>query len=310
MRMSKAKAAVKFITDPGFRFNFFAKYGFLNRMNDEEYIRKRYKYEFGRALDLNDPKTFSEKLQWLKLYDRDPRYSIMVDKYEVKKYVASVIGEQYIIPTLGVWDSVEDIDFDMLPEQFVLKCTHDSHGLVICKDKSTLDVAAAKKKLAKSLKQNYYLKFREWPYKNVKPRIIAEKYMEDKATAELRDYKFFCFDGIVKCYDIDYDRFTDHKVNFFNTEGEILKIGLVAYPPDLEKEISIPEQLEEMKTLAAKLSAGIAFLRTDFYCVDGQVLFGELTFFPSSGFGKFLFEGNDELLGSWLKLPEKRSADL
>ena len=174
-----------------------------------------------KKLNLKDPKTFNEKLQWLKLYDRNPKYTQMVDKHEVKNYVASRIGSEYIIPTLGVWDKFEDIDFDSLPNQFVLKCTHDSGGLVICKNKSDLDIDATKRKINKCLKKNYYWHGREWPYKNLRPRIIAEQYMEDTSTKELRDYKFFCFDGEVKALFIASDRQVkgeETKFDFFDME--------------------------------------------------------------------------------------------
>ena len=167
--------------------------GFFKFMSDEAYLKFMYKLKMKRKLNLSDPQTFNEKLQWLKIYDRKPEYTTMVDKYEAKKYVADIIGEEYIIPTLGVWDRFEDIDFDELPDQFVLKCTHDSGGLVICRDKSKLDLKAAKKKINKSLKRNYYWIGREWPYKNVRPRIIAEKFMTDPTSDDLQDYKFFFF---------------------------------------------------------------------------------------------------------------------
>ncbi|MBR5061524.1 MAG: glycosyl transferase, partial [Prevotella sp.] len=163
--------------------------------DDRKYIEYIWKKKMNYPLNLDNPQTFNEKLQWIKLYDHNPLYTKMVDKYEAKEYVASIIGDEYIIKTLGVWDRFDDIDFSTLPKQFVLKCTHDSGGLVICKDKSKLDIQAAKKKIEKSLKKNYYYIAREWPYKNVKRRIIAEEYIEDEKTKELRDYKFFCFNG-------------------------------------------------------------------------------------------------------------------
>lgn len=279
-------------------------YGVTNVLPDSLYLRLAYWLRIGQSLHLGNPQTFNEKLQWLKLNDRKPIYATLVDKYEVKNYVASIIGDQYIIPTLGIWNDFDDIDFDALPDQFVLKCTHDSGGLVICKDKSQLDKIAAKKKLIKLLKKNYYYHGREWPYKNVKPRIIAEKYMEDHSTSELRDYKFFCFGGTAKCYKVDFDRFVSHKANYFTPDGELMKVGEEVCPPDFEKEIPAPDNLGKMKEFAEKLSATLPFLRADFYDVDGKVYFGELTFYPASGFGKFIFDGNDELLGSWIKLPE------
>lgn len=301
----KLQKIFEILTDPSHRFESLAMRGWYNNLSDEEYIKRIYNLKFENPLNLDNPKTFNEKLQWLKLYDRKPIYNVMVDKFDVKKFVADRIGEEYVIPTLGVWNSFDDIDFSSLPNQFVLKCTHDSGGLVICKNKNVLDLRKARNKLNKSLKKNYYYVGREWPYKDVKPRIIAEKYMEDHSTSELRDYKFFCFGGRAKCYKVDFDRFVEHRANYFSTDGELMKIGEEICPPDFNKEIPVPENLEKMKEFAEKLSATQPFLRADFYDVDGHVYFGELTFYPASGFGKFIYDGNDELLGSWIKLPEK-----
>lgn len=195
--------------------------GILNKLSDEQYLRLVFRIKIGRKLNINDPKTFNEKLNWLKLNDRRPEYTTMVDKYLVKDYVANLIGNEYIIPTLGVWDKFEEIDFDKLPDSFVLKCTHDSGGLVVCRDKSKLDLSAAKKIINNSLKRNYYLHGREWPYKDVKPRIIAEKYMVDESGYELKDYKFFCFDGIPKAMYIASDRNVsgeETKFDFFDMD--------------------------------------------------------------------------------------------
>ena len=186
---------IKILKNPGYIFIALSRLGFFKKMNDEKYLCIVYKIRTGKTLNLENPKTFNEKLQWLKLYDRKIEYTTMVDKYAVKQYVADKIGENHIIPTLGVWDKFEDIDFDKLPNNFVLKCTHDSGGLVICRDKSKLDMNAAKKKLNKSLKRNYFYAGREWPYKDVKPRIIAEKYLEEKGKTVPEDYKVYCING-------------------------------------------------------------------------------------------------------------------
>lgn len=279
--------------------------GLTNILPDVPFLKLSYRVSIGSKLNLSNPTTFNEKLQWLKIYNRNPQYCQMVDKYEAKKYVANIIGEEYIIPTLGVWDKFDEINFDTLPEQFVLKCTHDSGSVVICKDKNNFDYKKAKEKLTRGLKNDLFWYGREWPYKNLKRRIIAETYMEDHSTSELRDYKFFCFGGMAKCYKVDFDRFVEHRANYFSTDGELMKIGEEICPPDFNKEIAVPENLEKMKELAEKLSATQPFLRADFYDVDGKVYFGELTFYPASGFGKFIYDGNDELLGSWIKLPEK-----
>ena len=279
----------------------------LGGMSDSAYLKLTYWANMNKKLNLTVPKTFNEKLQWLKLYDRNPIYTTMVDKYEVKKYVSDLIGNEYIIPTLGVWNKFDDIDFDGLPNQFVLKCTHDSGGLVICKDKGSFDKLAAKKKIEKFLKRNYYLVHREWPYKNVKHRIIAEQYMEDVKTAELRDYKFFCFDGVARILLVATDRQKvgeEVKFDFFDMEFNHLDFR--QGHPNAAVCPEKPSQLELMKTLAEKLSKGMPHLRVDFYEVDGKVYFGELTFFHFSG--NVPFEPNewDYKLGQWIELPEQK----
>lgn len=269
------------------------------------WISWRFKQRVGYKMDWKNPKTFNQKLQWLKVYDRKPIYTTMVDKYEAKKYVADIIGDEYIIPTLGVWNDFDDIDFDTLPDQFVLKCTHDSGGLVIVRDKAKFDKEAARKKLKSALKKNPYTVDREWPYKNVKPRIIAEKYMEDTTTQELRDYKIFTFDGVAKALFVATDRSSETeetKFDFFDMEYRHLDIRNghpnAAVPP------AKPETFEEMKELAQKLSQNIPHLRVDFYEVDGKAYFGELTFSHWSGMTPFEPEKWDKTFGSWIKLPE------
>lgn len=282
---------------------------------DEIYLQLYYKATLNKYLNLKVPQTFNEKLQWLKLNDHNPLYTRMVDKYEAKEFVASVIGEQYIIPALGVWDRFEDIDFTKLPNRFVLKCTHDSGGIVICREIRTLNNDLAKQKINKCLKRNYYYSGREWPYKNVKPRILAETYMEDNETDniaengfyvshnELKDYKFFCFNGKVKCFKVDFDRFTEHRANYYDAECNLLPFGEVECPPKPDKEISLPDEIPQMIELAEKLAKDIPFVRIDFYNVNHKIYFGEITFFPASGFGKFVPEEWDAILGSWLELP-------
>ena len=272
---------------------------------DKLYLRIMHNLMVGENLNLRAPKTFNEKLQWLKLYNRRHEYQRMVDKYEVKQYVSNIIGSQYVIPTLGIWNSFDEIDFDKLPNQFVLKCTHDSGSVVICKDKSTFDVKKARDKINKGMRNDLFWYGREWPYKGLKRRVLAEEYMEDTSTKELRDYKFFCFHGQVKCCKVDFDRFIEHHANYYDTEKNILKIGECICPPDFEREIEMPNSLDEMKKLAEMLSKNIPFLRADFYDANGQVYFGELTFYPASGLGRFISKENDEQLGKWLKLPEQ-----
>ena len=225
----------------------------------------------------------------------------MVDKYEAKKYVANIIGEEHIIPILGVWNKFEEIEFDKLPNQFVLKCTHDSGGICIVKDKETINLKQIKDKIKKSLKRNYYYSGREWPYKNVKPRIIAEKYMEDESNYELKDYKIFCFNGYPRLIMVDSDRFTNHKRNVYDTNWE--KVDISINFPNSDKVFNKPNHLNEMLELSEKLSKNIPFLRTDFYIINDKIYFGELTFFPGSGFQKINPEFFFFFLGKWIELP-------
>lgn len=270
------------------------------------YLRICFFLKTKKILHLKHPVSFNEKLQWLKLYDHKPEYTTMVDKYAVKQYVAAKIGggEEYIIPTLGVWEHFDDIDFDKLPDKFVLKCTHDSGGLVICRDKSKFDKEAARKKLEKCLKRNYFLYGREWPYKNVPPRIIAEKYMVDESGVELKDYKIFCFHGVPKIIEVDFNRFVGHKRNLYTTSWELIDLE-ICYPSDENFKIAKPEHLEKLLQLATVLSQDIPHIRTDFYVINGKIYFGELTFCHGSGFEKFIPEEWDKIFGDWLKLPEK-----
>ncbi len=278
------------------------KYQISKIIPDKLYLQTRYRRIVGEKLNLKNPRTFNEKLQWLKLYDRKPIYTTMVDKYAAKKYVADIIGKEHIIPALGVWNHFDEIDFDGLPNQFVLKCTHDSASVVICKDKQSLNQKATKEKLERSLKRNYYFAGREWPYKNVKPRILAEKYMEDESGSELKDYKIFCFNGEPRLIQVDYNRFSGHKRNLYDTDWNYLEM-MLEYPADPSKQIPRPERLEDMLFMARKLSDGMIFARVDFYSKDEEIYFGEITFYPGSGIEKFVPENWDMELGNWIKLP-------
>lgn len=281
---------------------------FLKKMTvflpDSLYLRIKYQIKFHRKLRLHAPAMFNEKLQWLKLYDRRPEYIGMADKYEAKSYVARKIGQEYIIPTLGVWDCFENIDFETLPDSFVLKCTHDCGSVVICRDKKEFDKTAAKKKLSAAMKKNYFWGEREWPYKNIPPRILAEQYMEDSSGQGVRDYKFFCFDGVVHALFVATDRYvegTEVKFDFFDENFNHLPIrnghDNAAVPPEC------PACFQQMKHLAAALSEGIPHVRVDFYEVNGKIYFGELTFFHFGGFVRFEPEEWDEIFGSWIELP-------
>lgn len=270
---------------------------------DRAYIQMYYFAHFKKFCNLKNPKTYNEKLNWLKLHDKNPIYTRIVDKFEAKEYVKDIIGDQYIIPTLGVWDNFDDIDFDELPQQFVLKCTHDSEGLVIVKDKDKLDKKMAKNKIESALKQNFFYIGREWPYKNVKPRIIAEKYMEDHIDGELRDYKFFCFDGEPKAMFVASDRASDNvKFDYFDLNFNHLDIKQKY--PHAEQPLRKPVTFEKMIELSKVLSKGFPHVRVDFYEVDGQLYFGELTFYHFSGFMPFEPNKWDKIFGDWIKLPQ------
>lgn len=303
---SKFHKAIKFLRDPDYRFVVMTNKGYLGNLRPDKFLKRMYSIRTGKELDLENPVTYTEKLQWLKLYDRRPEYTTMVDKYAAKQYVADRIGQEYVIPALGVWNRVEDIDFDALPQRFVLKTTHDSGGIVICSDKSKLDINAAKKKLTYFWKRNYYGCNREWPYKNVPHRIIAEAYMEDDSTKELRDYKFFTFGGEPKVLYIAQGRGSGGETvaDFFDMEFNHLPFtidhDMAPVPPEK------PKCFEEMKRLAAILSEGTPQLRVDFYEVDGKVYFGEMTFFHCSGMAPFHPDEWDRKFGEWVILPEKR----
>lgn len=275
---------------------------------DRIYLQLHFRSRTGKRLNLKAPKTFNEKLQWLKLYDRKPEYTTMVDKYAAKKYVAEKIGEEHIVPTLGVWDTFDDIDFNLLPNRFVLKCTHDSGGLVICRDKSKLDIDAAREKINKSLGKNYYWHGREWPYKNVKPRIIAEKYLEESGEesteiAGLTDYKFYCFNGTPQYLYVSKG-LEDHstaKISFLTLDWQFAPFkrsdfaGFDSLPPK-------PTKLDEMIEIAGKLAEGKKFLRVDLYQVDDKIYFSELTFSPCSGMMPCEPREWDRKLGDMLRI--------
>ena len=302
-----AKALKKYIADKNYRFLIDAGKGKYDKLSDREYLEKKFYAMLGYSLDLSNPQTFNEKLQWLKLYDRKPEYTMMVDKYRVREYIKEKLGEEYLIPLLGVWDKAEDINFDKLPNRFVLKCNHNSGlGMYICKDKNKLtenQIKIIRKNLAKGLQQDYYLTGREWPYKDVPRKIIAEKYMEDE-TGQLRDYKFYCFNGEPKIIMINSDReIGKTKADYFDMDFNWLDLKW-GYEHALVKPLK-PINFEKMKELAVVLSKNIPELRVDFYEVNNKIYFGELTFFDGSGFDKIEPKEWDKKLGDWIKLPQK-----
>ena len=295
----------EYIKNPSLIWIGMANHGFFNWLNDERYLTIRYRIILQKKLNLQNPSTFNEKIQWLKIYDRNPKYTTMVDKFAVKEYVKEIIGEKYIIPTIGVWDKYEDIDFEQLPNQFVLKCTHDSGGLVIVRNKDLANRKSIKKKIKKCLRKNFYYYGREWPYKNVKPRIIAEKYLENSNNADLKDYKFFTFDGVAKAMFIASDRQSGEETKFDFYDMDFRHLDIINGHPNSTVPISKPETFETMRELAEKISKGIPHCRVDFYEVNGKAYFGEITFSHWSGFVPFEPEEWDRKFGEWIKLPEQ-----
>lgn len=277
---------------------------FSSLMSDKSYLKAFYMYTFGKPLNLDNPRTFCEKLQWLKLNDRNPMYTMMVDKYEVKKYITEKMGSEYVIPTLGVWDHPNEIEWDSLPDQFVLKTTHGGggNGVIICKDKNTLDKKKVEIQLQKSLDADLYKQFREWPYKNVEKRIIAEELVTVPDGSELKDYKFFCFNGKVQFYKIDFNRFVEHHANYYSLDGELLPFGEIICPPDSSHNEDLPINLNDMIRIAEELSVGTKFLRVDLYNVSGRIYFGETTFYPAAGFGSFIPNSWDLEIGKMIIL--------
>lgn len=273
--------------------------------SDKVFLKSMFRLKMGHKLNLEDPKTFNEKLQWLKLYNRKPEYTTMVDKVAVKDFVSSILGGEFIIPTLGVWSNPDIISFSQLPDQFVLKCNHNSGiGMYICKDKKNMDIEKVKDGLRKGLSQNYYKLAREWPYKNVPHLILAEKYMVDSSCTELKDYKIFNFDGEPRIIQLDYNRFHGHNRNLYTPEWIPIKVEY-AHQSEVNREFKRPATLDIMLEAAKKLSVGIPFVRTDFYDVNGHVYFGEMTFFPEAGFARFNPESFDYEMGRWIHLPTK-----
>ncbi len=277
--------------------------GFFHNMKDEKYLKIIFPAFLGYKLDLENPKTFNEKLQWLKIHNRKDEFTTMVDKYAVRKYIEEKIGEEHLIPLIaGPFENADQIDFNALPDQFVLKCTHDSKSVIICKDKSSFDIKAACKKLNRHLKNNLYYGGREWPYKNVKPQIIAEKYMVDESGAELKDYKLYCFNGHAEMIQVIWNRTNTPKQNMYSTDWEYIPLGRKSFTSIPDADIEKPKSLKQMITFAEELSKGLPFLRVDFYSINGKIYFGELTFYPADGFSGFDPPEWDRKLGDLIDL--------
>jgi hypothetical protein len=275
----------------------------LKYLSDEAYLKLITRFYLGRKIDLKNPITFNEKLNWLKLHDRDPRYTKMADKYAAKDFVSSLLGtDENIVPCLGVYESFDDIDFSTLPQKFVIKTTHDSSGVIVCRDKSKLDIEEARQKINKSLKRDFFLLGREWPYKDVPRRVIVDQFLDDHSGKELIDYKFWCFNGEPKVFYLTNKGVNVYE-NFYDMDFNPLYIdhGFPRRRPEWEK----PEAFDEMKILAGKISERIPFVRVDFFYVDGHIYFGECTFYDWGGLRPFKSKEWDNKLGEWLVLPEK-----
>ena len=305
--MSKIMSKIRtFIENPQYFITSPAAKGWLNWVPDSLYLKVLYRVIMRRKLNLKNPKEYNEKLQWLKLNDRKPEYSTMVDKYEVRGYIEDLLGDQYLIPCLGIYDSVDDIDIDALPDRFVLKCTHDSGSVEICKDKSSFDIEGARHRLSQAMKRNYYATYREWPYKYVKPRIIAEGYLEGDG-GDLKDYKVMCFNGEAKIIEVHENRFVEGKVHtqtFYDREWNIVPLTQVE-TVTVDRPGERPRQLDEILRLSELIAKDMYHARIDWYIEGDKIYFGEITFFDGSGFESFSTPEMERMLGDMIKLPEK-----
>jgi len=291
----------KVINNPLLIFSKALNFKVFHIISDEKYLKMKYFFRTQKKLNLKNPELYNEKLQWLKLNDRKSFYTNLVDKFEVREYIQTKIGEKYLIPIYGVYNKFDDINFDTLPNEFVLKTTHDSGGVVICRNKNELNLRNVRKILEKSLKRNFYYSSREYPYKNVVPKIICEKLMKDSLHEDLKDYKLFCFNGEVKMIQVDFDRFSNHKRNYYDKEWGLLNLE-IQYPNDPEKQIEKPLNFEKMISLAETLSQSHRHLRVDFYVIEEKIYFGELTFYHEAGFGKFSSSVYEKKLGDLISI--------
>ena len=298
--LSKIK---KVMNNPKLLVVYFGSKGYFKKIPDKEYLEILHQVRMGEILDLENPQTFNEKLQWLKLYDRKPEYNNMTDKIEVRKFVASKIGEEHLIPLLGVWDRFENINFEQLPEKFVLKCSHDSGSTVICDKNKGINYKKLNRFFNKKLKFDYYWASREWNYHGIRPRIIAEKYMVDDSGTELKDYKIFTFNGKAKIIQVDSGRFTNHTRNIYSTEWEFLDVK-IKVSPNPNMKIKKPEKLDELLRFSEILAEGIPHVRVDFYVINDFIYFGELTFHHAGGQEKFEPKSFELQMGSWINLPD------
>lgn len=300
--LEKIKGKMKSNDVIAFTYETVMQFVFRHFFSDERVIKRTFKKRLGRLPNLESPIMFNDKLQWLKLNWRDPIAVKCADKFEVRRFVADRIGEEYLNELIGVWESVEEIDIGKLPDRFVLKATHGSGYNIICRDKSKMNWAVELKKLKRWLRTDYSLYGREWVYKGIRPRIICEKYLEEPNTGELRDYKIFCFNGEPKLIQVDMNRFINHKRNIYDLNWNLMDCT-IHYPNDPTAKVERPKKLEEMLQLSAKLSSGFPHVRVDFYYVEDSIVFGELTFFHGNGTKRILPVDFEVEMGNWLKLP-------
>ena len=277
----------------------------LNSISDNSYLKTKYWLIMGYKLNLDKPTSFNEKLQWLKIYDRNPNYTQMVDKYEVRNYIAETIGCEYLFSLLGVYDTFDEIDFDVLPNQFVLKPNHTSGNIYICKDKSKIDFIKLKKEIDMWLKREYFWIHREWPYKNIKPRIICEELLKTKDGRLPDDYKIHCFSGEPDNVMVSIERDSEKpKFFFFDNEWNLLRYNIAGINALQDFTLPKPKKINEMFEIARTLSTGLPFVRVDLYYENAKIYFGELTFFPQSGYDQNLLKTTDILFGDKIRLKE------
>ena len=277
---------------------------------DETFLKLMFRLRMNERLDLENPLTFNQKLQWLKLHDRKKIYNVIVDKYEVKNYVSSLIGEKHIVKTYGVYECFDDIDFSALPQRFVIKCTHDSGGIVVCRNINELDMKKAKEKIKRSLQTNFFWTGREWPYKDIKPRILIEEFLQQDSHNDkigLIDYKFYCFDGkpLFLYISQGLENHSTARIDFLSCNWERMPFSRIDYK-HFEILPTKPKAFEEMERLAKILSKGIPFVRVDFYCIKECIYFSELTLYPGSGYTRFCPDEYDYIVGKQLNLPTRR----
>lgn len=298
--LNKKKVILDMLINPKNFLIYLSDKGYTNWMSDEQWCRWMFKLKIGRKPNLDNPQSYTEKVQWLKLHDHNKLYPRIIDKYEVREYIEQKIGSEYLIPLIGVYNCFEDIDFESLPNQFVLKCTHDSGGVIICEDKKDFNIKKTKVRIEKLLLRNYFYNSREWPYGQIKPRLIIENYLSDRDSRKINDYKFFCFSGEVKVVFVASDRDIDTRFDYYDADFNHipLKYGYKNSERGNEK----PENFEEMKKIAEQLATDFLHVRVDLYSVNGKIYFGELTLYDGSGLTLFEPEEWDYTFGSWLDL--------